>query len=331
MLYAPIAPMWVYYMLRSRAVWFFTPSNPKLTFGGMEGEPKNEMHVLLPDAMRPKYFNVRPGDSFVKISKELASQQISYPLIVKPEIGGQGILFRKIETPAQLQHYHANIPVEYFVQEMVHYPCEVSLFYYRHPTASRGTISGFLHKVPLHVIGDGQSTLRDLILKNSKASKHLEQLFSQHHHQLSTILQAGEKYMLSHAGNHNRGASFTDMKEFIDDELVTMLDRISVQNEFYYGRYDIMCESIETLKQGKNFKILEYNGCGAEPNHFYDTGYTLLQAWKEILKHWRMLYAISRHKYYDGIAYWPLLKGIRFLRATRKHYEIIKLADRNIP
>ncbi len=60
--------------------------------------------------------------------------------------------------------------------------------------------------------------------------------------------------------------------------IVNILDEISHSiNDFFYGRYDIMCNSLEELKQGKNFVILEYNGCGAEPNHFYDTGYTLNQ------------------------------------------------------
>jgi hypothetical protein len=75
-LYAPIVPVWFWYMLRSRAVWFFTPSNPKLTFGGMEGEPKKEMHDLLPVNLCPKYFNVTTGDSFLKTKEMLAHSGI---------------------------------------------------------------------------------------------------------------------------------------------------------------------------------------------------------------------------------------------------------------
>ena len=80
---------------------------------------------------------------------------------------------------------------------------------------------------------------------------------------------------LSYAANHNRGAHFVDLKEQIDENLVAIFDKISHRiNDFFYGRYDIMCNNVEDLKKGKNFTILEYNGCGAEPNHFYDTGYT---------------------------------------------------------
>ena len=42
--YIPLAPVWLWYCLRARSCWFFTPSNPTLTFGGFEGESKKEMY-----------------------------------------------------------------------------------------------------------------------------------------------------------------------------------------------------------------------------------------------------------------------------------------------
>jgi len=38
--YALISPVWLWYCIRSGSAWFFTPSNPTLTFGGFEGEAK---------------------------------------------------------------------------------------------------------------------------------------------------------------------------------------------------------------------------------------------------------------------------------------------------
>ena len=97
-LYAPITPVWAWYMLRSGAVWFFTPSNPKLTFGGMEGEPKKEMYALLPPELYPTTFNALPEQDFSEIKSAFEQSGISYPFIVKPEIGCQGILLRKIDN-----------------------------------------------------------------------------------------------------------------------------------------------------------------------------------------------------------------------------------------
>ena len=49
----------------------------------------------------------------------------------------KGILFRKIDTEDQLKKYHDRIPVEYIVQDLVELPVEVSVFYYRHPSAKK--------------------------------------------------------------------------------------------------------------------------------------------------------------------------------------------------
>ena len=330
-LYAPLAPVWLWYILRSGSVWFFTPSNPKLTFGGMEGEPKREMHDLLPPEHCPVTFDVLPSQDFEIVKDGLVTNNIPYPLIVKPEVGGQGILFRKIDNEEQLKNYHAKIPVEYIVQEMILYPMEVSIFYFRYPDDIKGVITGFLHKIPLQVTGDGKHTLHQLILQHPKAYKREDELKEKHKSNFESILPAGEKYMLSYAANHNRGAQFINLANEIDDDLTSVFDKISLSvNDFFYGRYDIMCTSVDDLKHGKNFSILEYNGCGAEPNHFYDTGYTLIGAYKEILKHWAALYKISRYNYKKGIAYWPLMKGFDFLMATKKHYRIMKNADKFI-
>lgn len=331
-LYAPIAPVWAWYMIRSGAVWFFTPSNPKLTFGGMEGEPKKEMHDLLPTNLCPRYFNVKPSDDFSDIRKKILHNGIAYPLIVKPEVGGQGILFRKIEDEEHLKEYHSKIPVDYFIQEFIKYPLEISLFYYRFPFEKKGAITGFLQKIPMRVTGDGIHTLEELLQRNLKTKKRIVELKLKHEQNFNKIIPDGETYILSHAANHNRGAHFIDLSYEINDKLISVLDEISVAiNDFFYGRYDIMCNSIEELKQGKNFVILEYNGCGAEPNHFYDTGYTLRGAWKEILKHWKILFRISSYNHKQGISYWPFMKGFRFRSETRKYYKKINKADKEIP
>jgi len=174
--------------------------------------------------------------------------------------------------------------------------------------------------------------LKELIMMDTKSGKRIDEIRLQHEKNFNNVLPAGDKYMLSYAANHNRGARFIDLKNEIDDRLVSLLDDISLSiDDFFYGRYDIMCNSIEELKQGKNFVILEYNGCGAEPNHFYDTGYSLINAWREILKHWKILYRVSSDNYKNGVKYWPALKGIRFRIETRKYYKKIKAADKKIP
>ncbi|MBN9349140.1 MAG: hypothetical protein J0H55_00510 [Chitinophagaceae bacterium] len=331
-LYAPLAPVWLYYIIRSGSVWFFTPSNPKITFGGMEGEPKKEMHELLPATFCPEHFNVKPGQTVSRILQSMKEHGLSFPVIVKPEVGEKGILVRKIDNESQLKFYHDHVPEEYIIQKYVSLPMEVSLFYYRYPWEKKGKITGFLQKVSLRVSGDGVHTLKELILENPKAKKQIEMLKKKFGDSFEKIIPEGEIIKLSHAGNHNRGAHFIDLKNEIDENLTMMLDKISLSiDDFFYGRYDIMCQSIEDLKKGKNFYILEYNGCGAEPNHFYDTGYTLKEAYLEIMMHWKKLFTISRYNHMRGIPYWPFFKGLHFLRNAKKQVRIAQQIDLIIP
>jgi hypothetical protein len=331
LIYAPVAYYWGWCMLRAKSVWFFTSSNPKLTFGGMEGEPKREMYDLLPENLFPKTINILPKQSFDIVINAIKKTAISYPLIVKPEIGGQGILFRKIDNEKELNHYHTLMTFEYIVQEMVHYEMEVSVFHIRYPNKEKGIVTGFLHKIPLQVIGNGKSTLKELIIAHPKANKLANEMSIKHKENLQKVIASEQKYILSYAANHNRGAHFIDLKNEIDDDLVAVFDKLSIEiNDFFYGRYDIMCNSIADLKAGKNYSILEYNGCGAEPNHFYDTGYTLTQAHKEIIKHWKYMCDISIYNSRQGVKPWGLIKGFKFRKYTKKLYANMKQLDQHI-
>lgn len=297
----------------------------------MEGESKKEMYDLLPSKLFPKTFYVSVGEEGAQIFEQIEEQQIDYPFVVKPLCGEQGILFRKIDTAAELKNYHSKVPVDYIVQEMLHYPVEVSVFYIRHPQQDKGTITGFLQKIPLHVTGDGKHTLAELVMHHPKGKKRIAALHSKHKENWDTIIPSGQHYPLSHAANHNRGAHFIDLKRHIDDRLLAHFDAISKDiNDFFYGRYDIMCNSIEDLKAGCNFSILEFNGCGAEPNHFYDTGYTLPAAYREILKHWKALFRISMYNASMGIKPWPYQKGRNFRKEVLKQKRIMKEKDEEI-
>jgi len=294
----------------------------------MDGEPKKEMYGLLPKELYPATFNVLPYQDFSLANEALWLSGIRYPFIVKPEVGCQGILFRKIDNEEEFKSYHLKMPVEYIVQALVNYPMEVSVFYIRHPKEKKGRITGFLHKIPLQVTGNGKDTLEQLIKEHPKGRKRMGEMHSKHKERWNDIIPAGEKYMLSYAANHNRGAHFIDLKEHIDDKLVSIFDEISIRiDDFFYGRYDIMCTNVEDLKNGKNFTILEYNGCGAEPNHFYDTGYTLTGAYKEILMHWKALYEICKYNTQQGIKPWPFQKGRKFLGEIKAHLKKIRAVD----
>lgn len=327
-IYFPISFVWVWYIIKSRAMWFFTPSNPTIAFGGFEGEGKKEMYDQLPSENVPRTTYILHTISFDDVKTKLAELGFQYPFIVKPDIGMKGILFRKIDNEDQLRKYHERIPVEYIIQDLVELPIEVSVFYYRHPAKQTGIVSGFILKELLQVKGDGISTLQQLIETHPRAKHRLEEMRLRHGHRFSRILEKDQIFYLSYAGNHNRGAQFTNLKNEIDAKLQKVFDGLShFSKHFYYGRYDIKTTSIADLKAGKNFMILEYNGCGAEPNHIYDCNMTLLNAYREILKHWKALFEISRYNHKNGFLYWNFLQGYQFIKQSHKHFKLLQKFD----
>src|SRR4051794_24459424 len=151
-LYFPIGPVWLWYCLRSWSLWYFSSSNPTLTFGGFEGEGKKEMYDQLPPGSYPLTIYIMHDWPFEQVKNHMQNSGFRYPFIVKPDVGMKGILFRKIDNDEQLQKYHERIPVEYIIQELVELPVEVSVFYYRFPTNQKGVVSGFIHKELLQVV-----------------------------------------------------------------------------------------------------------------------------------------------------------------------------------
>ena len=324
--YILIAPAWFWYCLRARSLWFFTAANPTLTFGGFEGESKAEIYAQLPPGSYPKSYYVSPGLAFADVKK--LAESLGFPLAVKPDVGKMGFMFRRIVSLQALQHYHEKIQCDYIMQELIPYPLEVSVFYYRVPGEKKGTITAFVRKEFLEVTGDGQSTLWQLISKYPRVQFRLDEMKAKHGGNLHQIIPPGEKYCLSPALNLSRGGKLVSLEQEIDEQLLTVFDYLShYSGNFYYGRYDIKCNSIDDLKKGKNFSILEYNGSGAEPHHVYGNDYNLFQACSILVAHWRMLYRISRENRRRGIAYWDFKRGWRFIRNASRNIKSLRQLD----
>ncbi|HZH97233.1 MAG TPA: hypothetical protein VEY06_15180 [Flavisolibacter sp.] len=326
--YIPLAPVWLWYCLRARSLWFFTPSNPSLTFGGFEGETKMEMYQQLPRGSYPKTILISPDLSLEEVEELINGNGFTYPFIAKPDIGMMGLMFRKIETREQLEKYHRVIATGYLVQHLVTYPVEVSVFYYRFPGAYTGTITGFVRKDFLEVTGNGKSTLLQLIEGYKRVQFRLAEMKAKHANSLNKIIPKGERYILSPALNLSRGGKLVSLASEKDACLLSVFNRISHQcNGLFYGRFDIKCSSVEELKCGKLFSILEYNGCGAEPHHIYGNGNNLIGAYKIILQHWNVLYNISKLNHERGIPHWKFSEGLSYLRKARRYFRFLKQND----
>ena len=286
------------------------------------------MYDLLPEKYFPKTIYIQPKQSFQEVKTVLHSHSFSYPFIVKPDIGMEGILFRKIDNEAHLEMYHRNMPVDYMIQEFVNYPLEIGLFYYRHPQKKSGVISALFCKKFPSLTGDGVSTIKEILEKDQPET--VTELLKLDSTELDKVLEKDESMNLSFVGNRYHGSTFHDLSENIDEELLKLFDSISHKSQFYYGRYDIKCASIDNLKKGINFSILEFNGAGSIPNHIYTNKYSIWQAYKEIAKHWKVLYKISLYNHQQGLPYWNLFKGAFYLRNAKRRFRFLRKCDASL-
>ncbi len=126
-------------------------------------------------------------------------------------------------------------------------------------------------------------------------------------------------------GNHARGAKFIDLTDLADEQLTNSIDAVCKQvKDFYFGRMDVRYNTWEELKQGKNFSIIELNGAGSEPTHMYDPKHSLFFAWKEIIRHWNILWRISRqnHQGYN-MPYLDFSSGVKMFKENNEYVKTI--------
>jgi hypothetical protein len=59
---------------------------------------------------------------------------------------------------------------------------------------------------------------------------------------------------------------------------------------------------------------VELNGCGAEPAHIYDPGFSLLKAVAVLLSHWRNIFRIAMINHNRGIKFTSMEEGVKYYK-----------------
>ncbi len=317
-------PMCIYgplLALRYRHPCFFSAANPGMYISGLGLESKYETLQSIPIQARPRSIRIKRGTSDEMLWQALEQEGLRFPLVAKPDIGFRGLLVAVTDTFEALAAHLRAFPVDFIVQEFLDFPEEVGVFYVRFPGADKGRVVSLTLKQFLGVSGDGQSSVRALIEKDSRA--WIQVLSAGLGHlppaSLESVPEEGSAVRLSSIGNHSRGTRFINGSAHIDEALHRTFDELSRGIPgFYYGRFDVKCESLAALKQGKNFKIIELNGIGAEPTQIYDqSSGTYLGALATIMRYWTVVARISAANHDAGAPYisaWGMLRALADLR-----------------
>jgi hypothetical protein len=281
-------------MIKSRSITFFSVANPVEEFGSFFGESKVKALEKVADKYKPKSFSITLGEDPQKVIAQLNEKHFTYPIIIKPNWGERGVNVAKVHNDAELIDYLSKTDRDSIIQTFIGDPFELGVFYYRHPETKKSAITGIVNKGFLTVIGNGKSTIRELMEEEDRARFQIERLRGKFPDMDKTVLAAGEKLLLEPIGNHNRGTMFLDGSYLINDQVLKVFDDVaSTMHGFYYGRFDVKVKDWDSLNAG-NITILEVNGIYSEPAHIYDPNkWTLFAAYKEIMKHFSLIYEIS--------------------------------------
>jgi hypothetical protein len=288
--YAPVVVFWLAKSIRYGSITLPALANPRIAAGGICGESKN---AILGEAGAFARRWIAPfapmttsghheGNDLALGQAAMARAGLAYPVVAKPDMSCNGVGVRVVRNPAELAAYLAAYPraTRLQLQELVTYEGEAGIFYIRHPGARTGRITSVTLKFPPTVVGDGRSTVRALIAADPRLAAISHLLLPKLGAKAAQIPAPGETIRLVFVGNHCRGSTFKDGLDIVTPALAARIEDI-VQDvpDLHFTRIDLRYETLDSLRNGERFKIIEFNGSGSEATHIWDPQMTLLKAY----------------------------------------------------
>jgi len=295
--YAPVT-LWVLVLsLRHRGLTTITASNPGIEDGGFVGESKFDIQTHLPPEHTIPSVRLSVKGESDPIHRALAMLKYEgwpFPVVVKPDVGQRGTGVRVIRSVDQLAAYLAAARGNVVVQPFHEGPFEAGVFYYRFPGQTYGRIFSITDKHFPVVVGDGRSTVAELIDAHPRYRLQSSVFLRRHAAIVDAVLARGERLQLAIAGNHAQGTMFRDGSHLMTPALERRVDEIArAVPGFFIGRFDIRYRDVEAFKAGRDLAIVELNGASAESTNIYDPDTSLVSAYRTLFRQWSLVFAIG--------------------------------------
>jgi hypothetical protein len=320
--YAPVAAWLAWLALRHRGFRTITAANPGMPDGGVVGESKFAILSRLPEEWTVPSDVLEPGPAGVRAARlhdMLGVRGWSFPLVLKPDVGQRGAGVRLVKTEADAREYLSRLGDRVLVQPYHAGPCEAGVFYYRRPGAARGRILAITDKHFPFVVGDGRSTLEDLVWTHPRLRMQARTFLARLGERRAAIPADGERVVLAIAGNHAQGTLFKDGRHMITPELEARVDAIARRFDgFFIGRFDVRYADRREFMAGRDLAIVELNGATAECTNIYDPERSLLAAYRTLFLQWRLVFEIGAANRRDGR---PASSTARLLALVREHLQ----------
>lgn len=298
--YPPVVIHYLWLALKYRGIALPTAANPGIFSGGIVGESKmatlGDLMATSPEftAEAELLAGATPAERLASLDEICARRNLSHPFILKPDVGQRGAGIKLIRNREQAEAYLRQTHAPLLVQRFAPGPMEAGIFYYRFPGEKHGHIFSITEKIFPVLVGDGRSTIAELIQRDPRARLVAEKYLRRFAARQTEVLAAGQVLKLVQAGNHAQGCIFRDGMRFCTPALLERMDAISRKLDgFFIGRFDLRFASEDDLRAGANLQIIELNGAASEATSIYDARNSLFSAYRTLFKQWNLIFAIG--------------------------------------
>lgn len=330
--YTPVVIHWLAQALRYRSLTLPSAANPAITSGGLVGESKSSILDQVGESERSliaPYITLcthptDPGQDVAAAEAALAGAGLGYPLVAKPDIACNGVGVRVVGNREALSQYLATFPraEALLLQQLVELPGEAGVFYVREPGASAGRITSVTLKHVPFVVGDGLSTLRELVLADPRASSLAWMYLPHLGARAAALVPPGQRVPLVFVGNHCKGSIFENGIRFATPALEAAIERLArAMPEFHFGRIDLRYDTPDDLAAATGLRIIEINGAGSEATHVWDPATRLVDAWRAQFQHYGAAFRIGAANRARG--YRPV-GPVELIRLWLRHKRLMK-------
>lgn len=295
LVYAPLVPWLCWQAIRNGGLGSFGAANPGFEDGGFVGESKFAILQALPGAWTLAARRIDAGTVDQRLrtfDAGMADLSLAYPVILKPDVGQRGTGVRRIASHAEARAYFSVEPARVILQAYHPGPFEAGIFYVRRPGESRGRIFSITDKRFPSVVGDGVTTLEELLWAHPRYRLQVALFLKRHDG--TRVLADGEQLALVESGNHCQGAIFLDGRGLITPGLEARIDSIAkAVPGFFVGRFDVRYRDPKAFARGEDLAIVELNGVTSESTNVYDPTYGVLNTWTTLARQWQLVFAIG--------------------------------------
>jgi len=228
------------------------------------------------------FFRKKPGD----IAKKLGN--IKFPIIVKDSSGSNSIgIFPYIKNMTEAKRIIKNNLPDFHslvAQEMI-FGTE-----YRILVLSNKVI-GALEMIPPRVLGDGKSTVEELIKEKQKSTKKktsfdeaLKKIVKEQGFSLKQILPLGKLVFIKRNSSLAEGGETRDVTKLVNKKVAALCVKASDAIGNYLAGLDVICDDISLDPDKQKFGILEINGKPDIYIHYHPTYGKPRNVVKDIIK-----------------------------------------------